>query len=205
MAKQIRNITGAYDTCSKCSDNNMLTLGLMNSHQMSVINNLIKKHFLMVRRDIHSNTLKKNLKKDYIFIKSLTGKSGVVSLCDSTHKILREKCKSDKKASKICENERIIEMAASIIRDEIRLSVHNLSEYPTFENSSLVIPESFKLFLYKSLDPKCKNSAVPVVNRRCTEIAHSVISTCRPRSFISPLLLAIYQYIYITSMLPVRW
>ena len=43
-------------------------------------------------------------------------------------------------------------MAASIIRDEIRLSVYNLSEYPTFkdtENASSVIPESLKLFLYK--------------------------------------------------------
>ena len=83
-------------------------------------------------------------------------------------------------------------MAASIIRDKISLSVYNLPEYPTFEdtkNGSSVIPESLKLFLYKLLGPDGKNSAV--VTRRCTAIAHFVIATCRPRSFISPLLLAI--------------
>ncbi len=47
-------------------------------------------------------------------------------------------------------------MAASIIRDEIRLSVYDLSEYPTLketENGSTMIPESLKLFLHNLLDP----------------------------------------------------
>ena len=103
----------------------------------------------------------------------------------------------DQEASKVCENKRIIKMAASIIRDKISLSVYNLPEYPTFEdtkNGSSVIPESLKLFLYKLLGPDGKNSAV--VTRRCTAIAHFVIATCRSRSFISPLLLAISVFLH---------
>ena len=76
-------------------------------------------------------------------------------------------------------------------------SLYNLIEYPTFEdteNGSSVILKSLKLFLYKLLDPKGKKSVV--VTRRCTTIAHSVIATCRPRSFISPLLLAISVYLH---------
>lgn len=135
--------------------------------------------------------------KDDIIITSLPGKSSIVSVRESAHRILRERWVADQAADKACENERIIEMAASIIRDEIRLSVYDLGEYPTLEeteNGSSMIPESLKLFLHKLLDPKGKNAAV--VSRRCTAIAHSVISACRPRSFISPVLLAIAVYIH---------
>ena len=87
-------------------------------------------------------------------------------------------------------------MAASIIRDEIRLSVHDLTRYPEMdevENSNM-IPDSLRRFLKQVLDPKGKNT--DVVNRRRTATAHSWISACRPRSFVSPLLLAISVYIH---------
>ena len=100
-------------------------------------------------------------------------------------------------ADKAYEKETIIQMAASIIRDDIIMSVFDLSEYSTLEdtqNGSSMIPESLKLFLQKLLDPKGK--ATTAVSRRCTAIAHSVIAACRPRSFISPVLLAIAVYIH---------
>ena len=148
---------------------------------MSVINNVNKKYwFEGYSLRYFKEKLKERYKND-IVITSLTGKSIVVSFRDSTHKILRERWKADQEASKVCENERIIEMAVSIIRDKLRLSVYNLSE-------------SLKLFLYKLLDPKRKNSAV--VTRRCAVIAHSVSATCRPRPFISPLLIAISVYLH---------
>ena len=134
--------------------------------------------------------------KDDVTITSLHGKSSIVSFRDSAHQILRERWVAEQ-ADKANENDRIIEMAASIIRDEIRLSVYDLSEYPTLkdtENGSTMIPESLALFLHKLVDPKGKNATV--VSRRCTAIAHAVISACRPRSFISPLLLSIAMYIH---------
>ena len=74
---------------------------------------------------------------------------------------------------KVCQNDRIIDMAASIIRDEIRLSVHDLTRYPEMdevENSNM-IPDSLRRFLKQVLDPKGKNT--DVVNRRRTATAHS--------------------------------
>jgi len=97
---------------------------------------------------------------------------------------------------KVCQNDRIIDMAASIIRDEIRLSVHDRTRYPEMDEvvNSNMIPGSLRRFLKQMLDPKGKNA--DVVNRRRTAIAHSLISACRPRSFVSPLLLAISVYIH---------
>jgi len=135
--------------------------------------------------------------KDDIIITSIPGKSTVVSFRDSAHRILRERWDADQAADGACENKRIIEMAASIIRDEIRLSVYDLSEYPTLEeteNGSTMVPQSLQFFLQKLFDPSGNNA--DVVSRRCTAIAHSVISACRPRSFISPVLLAIAVYIH---------
>lgn len=144
--------------------------------------------------------LKQKLKERYqddIIITNLPGKSSIVSFRDSAHRILRERWMAHRAADKAEENERIIEMAASIIRDDIRLSVFDLSEYPSLEdteNGLSMIPGSLNFFLHKLLDPKGKNTGV--LSRRCTAIAHSLISACRPRSFISPVLLAIALYIH---------
>lgn len=109
---------------------------------------------------------KQKLKERYqedIIITSLPGKSSIVSFRDSAHRILREKWMADRAADNAGENERIIEMAASIIRDDIRTSVFDLNEYPTLDNTEnglSMIPGSLKLFLHKLLDPKGKEDHV---------------------------------------------
>ena len=63
-------------------------------------------------------------------------------------------------------------MATSIINDDIRLLMYDLSEYSTMEdteNSDTRIPESLN---------------------------QAIISTSRPKSFISPVLLAIALYLH---------
>ena len=135
--------------------------------------------------------------KDDIIITSIHGKTSIVSFRESAHRILREKFVMDKAMNKGFEDELIIEMAASIIRDDIRMSVYDVCEYPTLEeteNGSSMVPESLKLFLHKLLDPMGKNPNL--VSRKSIAIAHSLISACRPRSFISPVLLAISVYIH---------
>ena len=91
-------------------------------------------------------------------------------------------------------------MAANIIRDDIRMQVYNLNEYSIMEETYdglSVVPESLEKFLHAALKPKVGNCSNPdIVNRRCTAIAHSIISACRPRSFVSPILLAISVYIH---------
>ena len=101
--------------------------------------------------------LKENYKDD-IIITSLPGKSSIVSFRDSVHRIFHERLLADQAAGKACENERI-GLTASIIRDEIRLLVYDLSEYPTSEeteNGTSIIPESLKLLLLKFWTQRAK-------------------------------------------------
>jgi len=134
---------------------------------------------------------------DDITITSITGKSSIVSFRDSAHKILREKWITDKVIDAATESERIIDMAASIILHDIRLRVYDCDEYCTMEESvhgATLIPNSLKRFMHNLVEQKGKSPMV--TNRRCTAIAHSIISACRPKSFISPLLLGIAVYIH---------
>lgn len=66
--------------------------------------------------------LEKKLKEHYgndIIITSIYGKYSIVSFCDTAHRILHEKWMAGWMTDKVCQNDRIIHMAASIIRDEI--------------------------------------------------------------------------------------
>ena len=83
-------------------------------------------------------------------------------------------------------------MAASIILNDIRLTVYNREEYSTLdgtENGDTLVPRSLKRFIHNLVDGKGKNHTV--TNRKCTSIAHAIISASRPRSFVSPILLGI--------------
>ena len=89
----------------------------------------------------------------------------------------------------------IVDMAATIIADEIKCKIYDTNVYPTlkdFSNDSLIPPSLSRLLNHMI---KSKSSSAKSVERRRTSIAHSIISAVRPRSFISPLLLAISVYI----------
>ena len=106
--------------------------------------------------------LKQKLKKHYgedITITSIIGKSSIVSFRDSAHKILREKWKTDKVTDVISETEWIIDMATSIIHNNIWLRVYNLEEYHTMEemeNEDTLITDSLKHFIHNLVDQKGK-------------------------------------------------
>ena len=88
-------------------------------------------------------------------------------------------------------------MAASIILDDIRLTSYDCATYPSpnlVEIGDELVPDSLTCFIHGILNPRGLNK--PTINRRCTAIAHAIIASCRPRSFISPLLLAIAVYIH---------
>ena len=143
---------------------------------------------------------KQKLKEHYgddIIITCIPGKPSIVSFRDSAHKALRQKWITDRETEHINENERIVDMAASILLNDIRLKVYDLGTYSSMENTEngdAMIPALLKRFLSAMIDPKGKNSVVAI--RRITAIAHSIISACRPKSFVSPLLLAIAVYIH---------
>ena len=54
------------------------------------------------------------------------------------------------------------------------------------------VPGSLERFLHGIIKPNAASSS----ERRCTAIGQSIVSACRPRSFISPILLSIAMYIH---------
>ena len=144
--------------------------------------------------------LKRKLKAHYgddIVVTSIIGKSSIVSFRDKAHKILHEKWVTDKVYDAKNQSDRIIDMAASIILNDIRTTVYDCDEYTTLEtteNGDALVPSSLNRFLHKLVDGKGKNHTVS--NRKCTSLAHAKISASRPRSFVSPILLGIAVYIH---------
>ena len=127
-------------------------------------------------------------------ITCMSGKPTVYSFRDHSHRILREKWIKDRKMDFSDTND-IIDLAASIIRDEIRTKVYDSSEYPDMSDLSQaqeLVPSSLDRLLRGIFKSKPNSSS----ERRITAIAHSIIAACRPRSFVSPILLAISVYIH---------
>lgn len=145
--------------------------------------------------------LKEKLKQHYgdqIMITNLKGRlENVVTFRDKGHQVVYEIWQRERKADIMTERERIIDMAVSIIRDEIQTQVYNCSEYPTMESTDdgrCLVPESLSRFLHGVI--KSKGTRNITADRRCISIAHAIIFACRPRSFLSPILLSIAVYIH---------
>ena len=129
-----------------------------------------------------------------VVLTSITGKSSIVCFRDSAHRIRRERWIADKVVDMNSHSDDV--MAASIILNDIRLTVYDCEQYgplETTENGDKFIPSSLKRFLRNLLD--CKGKSRTVSDRRCTAIVHAIISASRPRSFISPLLLGLSMYV----------
>ena len=121
----------------------------------------------------------------------------IVTFRDRGYQVLREQWVCETKADVLTEKERIIDMAASIIRDDIQMQVYDCSLYPSIENTDdgcSVVTNSPNRFLHGVIKSKSTNTST--ADRRCTAIAHATISACRSRSFISPILLSIAVYIH---------
>ena len=143
--------------------------------------------------------LKTKLREHYgddIVLTSIPGKSTIVSFHDLAHKILNQQWNDEKCVDKLEERDRILDMAASIIRNDIRMSVYNCELYNTMDSVNVeeFVPHTLNRFLHKVIDSKSSNHTTS--NRRCTSIAHAIISASRPRSFGSPLLLGVSIYIH---------
>ena len=132
--------------------------------------------------------------EDFIVVKN-PGRHNIICFKSFANKVLRTQWKEDflDFADK---KERIIDMAAMYILDDIRTTFYDLSEYPSFSNwyeIEDVITPSLVRFLRGIT--KTKSDIQQVSNRQICSIGHALISAARPRSFISSLLLDITTYI----------
>lgn len=88
----------------------------------------------------------------------------------------------------------MIREAAAIIVEDVRSRVYDTNMYPPTDklmnNADDHVPETLRVFLSKMI-LKSKKGDIKIWERKCTSIAHSIISAIRPRSFVSPVLLGI--------------
>ena len=114
-----------------------------------------------------------------MIITDVAGKPSVVSFKDISHKILHEKWSRD--ISNRSNKEKVTEMAASIILDDIRTSIYHLTKYPDFvigNEEDEWVPASLDRFLQYLIKSKSTNSKV--TRRRCSAISHAIIAACKP-------------------------
>lgn len=139
-------------------------------------------------------TVVNKLKHHYgsgLVVTSEKGKETILTMLDASNQILRENLKKC-----TLTNEDIIDMAATLINDEIRSTIYDLTTYPKMINmfdDTLTQPLTKRFF---NVAIKTKAKVKPhTVERRRIAISHALISAERPRSFISPLLLGVAVYI----------
>lgn len=89
--------------------------------------------------------------------------------------------------------------AASIILEDIRSKVYDLEEYPPpdgfFRDVGSDVPETLNTFL-ESVILTHKKGNVDKWKKKCTSLAHYVISAARLRSFLSPIQIGVSTFIY---------
>ena len=130
-------------------------------------------------------TLVNKLKAHYgsgLVITSEKGKETIFTMLDASNHILRENLKKC-----TLTNEDIIDMAATIITDEIRSTIYDLTTFPKMINmfDDTLTPPLTKRFFNVAIKTKAKVKPHTVERKRIA-ISHALISAERPRSFISP-------------------
>ena len=124
---------------------------------------------------------------DSIVIANMKGCKDVVYFRKSSNNLLYEFYKEGQHKDSATEKERVIKLAANLIRNDIKALDYNKNDYFSFRELSTedmlsFLPESLKLFL-KSLSP-LRNSINDITY---AGIGHSIIQMVRPRSIICPL------------------
>lgn len=147
-------------------------------------------------------TLKARLIKKYgdeIIVTDEKNQNQVICFRNTGYKILTNSWYDSKKSNPQEERLRVIEAAAAIIREDIRSMIYPLDTYPKLdsflEDVEKDVPESLKLLVRKIVTPKkCKN--IEEVNTKAMAISHAVISTTRPRSFLSTIHIGLGALLY---------
>lgn len=146
------------------------------------------------------------LKKKYgdaVCFTNLPGAAIVMNFKGVADAILYEKWYSERKASLAEERLRVVQAAAQIILQDIRATVYDTDVYPTPDALKMAeggpLPETLKYFLENVITTKAKRNHENAVKRKRCAIGEAVIAACRPRSFISPILLGVGIFAHLSG------
>lgn len=159
-------------------------------HQYSIIDlEKLMQKFSANRECYTAKHLKTKLQEHYgdsLIITSEHGKETIYTFLDEASRILRDSYKATGLTA-----ENIVDMAGTLIEDQMRSMRYDTSHYPKFSDlkssDNMVSPLLLRLLSHLIKGNKCE--------RRVLSLSHGITAAARPRSFVSPILLAIAVYI----------
>lgn len=94
---------------------------------------------------------------------------------------------------------RIVKTAAEIIVEDIRSQVYETEQYPPpdkfLEGNEELLPGTLRTFMETVVLNK-KRGNHDIWKKKSTALAHSLVAAVRPRSFVSPVLVALAVFLY---------
>lgn len=146
-------------------------------------------------RDLLINHFKPNLVATNLF-----GKTIILTLKDMLpEELLVQNWDSYKCSSIEEERVRTVKAAAAIIKEDIQSQIYDTTVYPTFDDikngGEEFVPATLKIFtetLYKKRNA-CSSTKT---NKKMQFLNQCMIYGCRPKSFISPVLLGLSVYLH---------
>jgi len=133
---------------------------------------------------------------DKVIFTELSGLSTIVCFRETADQIIHDLWAKGKRKNKDEERAALVKAAATILREEIRSVPYDNEKYRS-DGSNVDedsrIPPLFRTFVNALTESK-KPSAI--TSRRCVALSDLMMTACRPKSFISPLLLGIGVYLH---------
>lgn len=150
----------------------------------------------------YPTTIKQRLQEEYgheILIFEKQGTPCIICFRNTGYKILSKAWYDAKNSDPEEERLRVIREAAAIIVEDIRSKLYDTKSYPPsdnfMDNVDDSIPASLNVLLSEIIC-KTKKGSLESWKRKCTSIAHAIISAVRPRSFISSLQIGVGAFLY---------
>lgn len=138
--------------------------------------------------------ISKLIERNNVVITTKSKSMTIICFRDTQTNILCKSWYENRKQNPKEERLRIVEAAASIIREDITLFVVNTEFYPPpnkmFDDVNTDIPESLSFFIDERI-LKNKKGKKEKLKPKCTAISHTIMAAVRPRSFTSPLLVGL--------------
>jgi len=116
------------------------------------------------------------------------GRESILTFKGADKRLLHDAWYEKREKNEESERARIVLMAAKIIKEDIQSKVYDNMSYPQaeqlFERHNDLIPPSLKLMVEELTSTKKSDLKIA---RKQSMICNSIISLCRPRTFISPI------------------
>lgn len=131
-----------------------------------------------------------------ILVTHLPGKDSIVVFRDAFSNIVHDKWYTDKLGDQVSEKTRIIVTTSRLVSADIREMVNDCDIYPSPSSLSTMeadtVPESLKTLISCMLSPTGNRAT----EKKRLSIEQMILSAVRPRSYLSPFLIALGVYFY---------